>query len=863
MLGNRSGIRLASAFSLMAFLWCVAPAHAQIIIGNQWPTPRLNILTPTGGKIGTAFEVTFTGTEVDEPSALIFSHPGITGVPIIPPLPKPDPKVKPDPKKEPVRPPITKFTVTIAKDVPVGYYDVRLVNNNGVSNPRRFVVGDLNEVAEKEPNNDVEQAQKVEIGTTITGAITAGTDVDYFSFSGRKGQRVLITCLTASIDSRLDSELRVYSPKSSEPTYHRANPGQDGIVDLMLPDDGEYLVRLNKFTYLAGNAEYFYRLNIALSPHIDAVFPTTIEPGKTAQITLYGRNLPGGKPDPRAVIHGQILEKLTVSVTAPGDPASISVGRISNPSHELRYSGLITPLMATLDGFEYRLTGPTGASNPVLLTYAKAPVVIENDDNDVPQKAQAVPVPCEIAGRIDKQRDRDWYVFDAKKDQILTIEVISHRLGAATDMYGVIKNLATKQEFPLQDDNPDSLSLRFYTANNRDPAPFRFVAPADGKYHLMLASHTGDNYADPTHVYQVRITPEKPDFRLFVMPAEETRPDACRVGQGGTHHYTVYVQRSDGFKGDIHLTMEGLPAGVTCPLQVLAGSMRMTQLVVSAADDAAEYTGAVKVIGSATIKGQKITHQARPATVTWGVPIQQNIPTLTRLDRELMLAVRGKAPAKFVAATDKVVVSHGDKTNIELRLTRALPEFKANFQVVPVPGELPPGVAVGNLTFAVGKDTVNAVVTVAANTAPGTYNVVFRGFAAISPSAKAKPVNTILVSTPVQLTVLPKQVATLSVDNPNPTIKTGANGTILVKVARQYDFTDAFMVELVLPPNVQGVSAAGVTIPPGANEAKMVLAIAPGTPPANLQNLTVRATAVVNGNVTLTHEIKINVIVAK
>jgi len=245
------------------------------------------------------------------------------------------------------------------------------------------------------------------------------------------------------------------------------------------------------------------------------------------------------------------------------------------------------------------------------------------------------------------------------------------------------------------------------------------------------------------------------------------------------------------------------------------------------------------------------------------VPIQQNIPTLTRLDRELMLAVRDKAPAKFVAVTDKVVASLGDKANVELRLTRTFPEFKGNFQVVPVPGELPAGVAFANLTFAPGKDTVNAVVTVAANTAPGMYNVVFRGFATISPSAKAKPVNTILVSTPVQLTVLPKQVATLSVDNPNLTIKTGANGTVLVKVARKYDFTDAFKVELVLPANVQGVSAAGVTIPPGANEAKLVLTIAPDTPPANLQNLTVRATAVVNGNVTLTHEIKINVNIAK
>jgi hypothetical protein len=751
-----------------------------------------------------------------------------------------------------VQPPITKFSVSIAADVPLGFYDVRLVNKNGVSNPRRFVVGNLTEVAEKEPNNDVEQAQKVEIGTTITGVISAGTDVDYFSFPGKKGQRVLIHCLTATLDSRLDAEIAVKGPRGNDVGYHRPIPHQDSLVDVTLPEDGDYLIRLNKFTYTVGSADYFYRLNLTTAPYIDAVFPPMIEPGKPAQITLYGRNLPGGKPDPASVLDGQVLEKLTVTVTAPNDGAG------------LKYSGLLTPLMGTVDGFEYRLTGPAGASNPVLLTYAKAPVVLENDDNDTPDKAQAVPIPCEIAGRIDKKRDRDWYVFDAKKGDVLMIEVLSHRLGAPTDMYFILRNLATKQDITMQDDSApaDNLSLRFMTSN-RDPAPYRFVAPADGKYHLMLASHTGDNYADPTHIYRVRITKELPDFRLFVMPADETRPDACRLGQGGTHHYTVYAQREDGFKGDILLSMEGLPAGVTCPPQTLAGSMKLTQLVVIAADNAAEATAAVTVVGTAIVNGQKVTRQARYATVTWGVPIQQNIPTVTRLDQELMIAVRDKAPGKLTAVKDTAIVSLGDKIDIPLKLTRSFPEFKANLQVVPVPGEFPVGMAFANLTFAAGKDDVNAVVTVGPQTPPGTYNIVFRGFATISPNAKAKPVNTIVTSTPVQVTVLPKQVATLSVDNANPTIKTGADGTLIVRVARLFDYNDAFKVELILPPNVKGVSADTLTIPSGMNEAKMILRVPAGTPPANLQNLTLRATAVVNGNVTLTHEIKINVIVAK
>src|SRR5262249_29718338 len=155
-------------------------------------------------------------------------------------------------------------------------------------------VSNMNEVAEKEPNNDVEQAQKIEIGDVVNGTISAGTDIDYFRFAGKKGQRVLVHCMTVSIDSRLDPEIKVVGPRGNEVGYFRPAPNQDGLVDVTLPEDGDYLIRLSKFTYTIGNAEYFYRLNVSLGPHIDAVFPPMIQPGKQAQVTLFGRNLPGG-----------------------------------------------------------------------------------------------------------------------------------------------------------------------------------------------------------------------------------------------------------------------------------------------------------------------------------------------------------------------------------------------------------------------------------------------------------------------------------------------------------------------------------------------------------------------------------------
>ena len=143
---------------------------------------------------------------------------------------------------------------------------------------------------------------------------------------------------------------------------------------------------------------------VSTAPWIDAVFPPMVEPGKATQVTVYGRNLPGGQPAPEAMVDGRALEKIIVSVTPPADALA---------AQRLAYSGHVPPLLASLNGFEYRVRNSVGSSNPFLMTYARAPVVLEAEPNDTPDKAQKVAVPCEIAGRFEKKADRDWYAFQA------------------------------------------------------------------------------------------------------------------------------------------------------------------------------------------------------------------------------------------------------------------------------------------------------------------------------------------------------------------------------------------------------------------------------------------------------------------
>src|SRR5687767_12781115 len=92
------------------------------------------------------------------------------------------------------------FTVKVDPAVPPGSYDVMASGLFGISNPRTFVVGTLDEVQELEPNNVVAEAKPIELGKVLNGAVAAATDVDFFKFAGKKDQRIIGRCSAIHVD---------------------------------------------------------------------------------------------------------------------------------------------------------------------------------------------------------------------------------------------------------------------------------------------------------------------------------------------------------------------------------------------------------------------------------------------------------------------------------------------------------------------------------------------------------------------------------------------------------------------------------------------------------------------------------------
>ena len=158
----------------------------------QLPQARLKSIYPPAGQVGTSFELRLTsGDDLEEMDALHFTHPGITA------------KQRMQEVNGQPQPVDNLFDVTIAADVPPGVYEVHAAGLFGVTNPRRFAVSHRQVIQETEGNNSREQAQTVELNSSIIGKAEGGTDIDVFRFTAEQGQRVVLDCLAAQLDSQL------------------------------------------------------------------------------------------------------------------------------------------------------------------------------------------------------------------------------------------------------------------------------------------------------------------------------------------------------------------------------------------------------------------------------------------------------------------------------------------------------------------------------------------------------------------------------------------------------------------------------------------------------------------------------------
>lgn len=684
-------------------------------VWGQLPTAQLSSVFPPGGKVDSTFDVAIAGGDTDQVVKLMFSHPGITATA----------KTTPATEFEPAKPVERQFSVKIAADVPPGSYEARVVGRFGASNPRKFAVGVLDEVTNT-ATNVADTAPAAAMNQTINGIVDAAKR-DFVKLTLKKGQRVLIDCQARRIDSRLNGTLALTAANGNEIARSTDYHGQDPFIDATAPADGDYMLSLYDFVY-RGGAEYFYRLTIHDKPTVDFVFPPSGLAGSTTDFTLYGRNLPGGEASD-VKVNGIVLQKKTVKITLPKDDAA----------QQFQVAGRIEPRNAILDAFQYR--AENGQQLPVY--FSRHPVVAEQPNNDTAETAQAVTAPCEFVGQFYPQRDTDWVQFEGKKGEVFYLDLLSHRLGTNVDARLVVQRVTKndKGEEAVSDvanvDDPGDRNGKLgsdFDISTDDPL-YRLTCTADATYRVMLRDQFGGSRADPRVVYRLVIRPEQPDYRLVVVSQPVTTPvnaNLVRVGgatirKGGTTAVKVAVQRQDGFAGEIELSAEGLPAGVSTRGALIGAAQNSATLIFEAAEDAANSVGTFRVLGKSKSGDTELTRVARSGSVVWGTGNRlQDTPNF-RVTQDLVLAVIGQevAPAFAEAGENKLwETSRGGKLEIPVKVKRRR-DFKGDLTLAAngLPGELKVANVVIKKDKAEGKLAFN-VTNKAAK--PGVYTFFLR-----------------------------------------------------------------------------------------------------------------------------------------
>ena len=127
-------------------------------------------------------------------------------------------------------------------------------------------ISQLKSYLEKQPNNekkDIKESPAMPL--VFDGIIEKKDDVDWYSFTAKKGADISVKVDARSLRSPLDSLLEVYTDKGKLIRRQDDSPGPDATINFKASQDGKYFIRI--LDHLKnGGPDYTYRISVIERP---------------------------------------------------------------------------------------------------------------------------------------------------------------------------------------------------------------------------------------------------------------------------------------------------------------------------------------------------------------------------------------------------------------------------------------------------------------------------------------------------------------------------------------------------------------------------------------------------------------------
>jgi hypothetical protein len=447
------------------------------------------------------------------------------------------------------------FRVKIAKDAPVGPHLIRTYNAEGVSSPKWFVIGENQELMEKEPNDSFSRAQVIEgLPRTINGRLEKGGDVDCFSVKLEAGKWLIAGIDAYAIGSPIDADLQLLNEHGIRVAFNSDRAQSlDPFLVCKVEKSGTYILQVTAFAHppgsdirFAGSPASVYRLSVTQGPVARWVFPAGARIGCKTTLNIGGWNF--------ASSNGEREWEVDPSASADRD----------------RMDFLPVPES------ENRLRVATGG----------LPEAFEKEPNNTSKQAQEIKWPVTINGRIDPRGDQDWFSFNAKKGERLEFRVWSSSLGFPLDPAIRIEDANGKQAIRDGDERSGSFVA--------------WSAPSNATYRVVVSDlfHQGG----PEFVYRLDVAPPTADFKVIADSL------AYRLEPGKTNEVKLTITRTGGHTNKLFVTATNLPEGVIAKPVEIGGKAKEVKLILTASGDIKPFNGPFQIEAADSMK-QELRHR--------------------------------------------------------------------------------------------------------------------------------------------------------------------------------------------------------------------------------------------------------------
>lgn len=657
-------LRFASLLSMLTALTQVAVAQSSY--------PMLMSLEPVAASIGQSSEHTLESRySMFGFDRVIVTGEGVTGE-ILTPM---------ELDKDSKEPSLTKIQLrfTIAADAAEGVRDFRIVGPTGASTLGQLVVSRHPVLSESANNDTRDTAMEVVVPATLCGAIEKGEDVDVYRFHLDHPQTLIFQMFSMRLQDKIHDLQTHADPivtirNASGSTVATADNvyAADPFLAHTFSEAGDYFIEVRDVRY-QGNRYWQYAIEVGERPYVRTVHPLAVQLNQSSQLKLIGENLGDD----------QIVE------WTPGATHATGAHEVQLPFRE-------------------------GRLNPVQLYVSEEPVVIERAQVSDDAEVQSIELPGVIAGQIEKPSDIDQFQFSAKKGDRLTFEVVARRLNSSMDPILWITNAEGRSL--IENDDLSLWGKRTY----QDSKIENWAVPADGEYFVNIRDvHLRGG---ETFTYVLKTGLATPDFEL-VLDSDKTN-----LAPGTAGAIFARVIRKNGFSGEVALSVDHLPEGVTAHNGRILASGTDGCIVLEAAADSEPGVSNIVVRGKAIVEEggteREISVIAQSMQETYMPGGGRN-----HWPVELHTVAVGAPTNLLGVQIDQTEVSlkPGESVKIGVSITRA-PEFDKNvtldmlFQHLSskFADTLPKGVTIDgkeSKTLLTGKETTGHIVLVASEDA--------------------------------------------------------------------------------------------------------------------------------------------------